>query len=133
MDNQFYGLTEAGEIVLLPKAEYNSAALQAYQESCKQAGQPPQALQVLLSEHQYRVIYSHVLAELEDQDGDGLVPHFLCIALTNELPVFPHASVDTAEELEEFRQTYPVPLSSGIPLRAIKDSWPIPADTAVLS
>lgn len=130
MDNQFYGLTEAGEIVLLPRAEYSSAALQAYQESCKQTGQSPQVLQVLLSEHQYRVIYSHAVAEIEDHDGDGLVPHYLCIALPTELPVFPHASVDTAEELEEFRQGYPVPLSTGVPLSFIKDSWPIPEDTA---
>lgn len=126
MDQQYYGLTEAGEIVLLPKAEYSSSALLAFIREHEQAGKTAPTLQLILSEEAYQVVYSHLEAELEDRDGDGQVPHYLCLAHTTQLPVFPHPSVDTEEELQEFFKNYPTALTTGVRLTDAKAKWPVP-------
>lgn len=126
MDHQYYGLTEAGEMLVLPKAEYSSTALREWANALEAAVKPVPTLQIILDEHAYQVIYSHLDAEIEDRDGDGQIPHYLCISLQTQLPVFPHPSVDTPAEIAEFLQSYPTPLTNGVALTDAKQNWPEP-------
>lgn len=127
MENQFYGLTDQGKIVLLPKAEYSSTALSRYQD---EGG--TERLDLILTEQQYRVILSHVDAELNDLDGDGLVPVYMVISFVTQLPMFPHASVDTDEELKEFIDSHDYQLSAGVKLTDVRDTWPQLEDEPVV-
>lgn len=127
MENQFYGLTDQGKIVLLPKAEYSSTALSRYQD---EGG--TESLALIFTEQQYRVILSHVEAELNDLDGDGLIPTYMVVSFVTQLPIFPHASVDTEEELLEFINSHDYQLSGGVKLTDIRDTWPQLEDEPVV-
>lgn len=126
MDQHFYGLTQDGQIVTLPKHEYSSGALNALREEHEKSGTPMPELQMIFGEQVYRVIYSHMEVELDDIDGDGQVPHYMCVSFATQLPIFPHPSVDTEEGLEAFRSAHPVPLTNGIVLSEAKSAWPAP-------
>lgn len=127
MENQFYGLTDTGKIVLLPKAEYSSTALTLYND-----GDGTELFDLILTEQQYRVILSHVDSELNDIDGDGLVPTYMVVSFITQLPIFPHASVDTPEELQKFIDSHSYRLSAGVKLTDVRDTWPRLEDEPVV-
>lgn len=123
--NQFYGVqARSGRLVSLPKAEWSSAALIAYQGDCERQGALPEEFDLVLTEDEYRVIRSHVQAEIEDKDGDGLVPTFFTIQYETHLPVFPHPSVQSEEDMVDFVEGHSIPLTHGIRLSQVAEQWP---------
>lgn len=130
--SQFYGLSEDGKITLLPPSEYASAALKAQQQEMAAKGEPAPRYTMILNQHQYSSILSAVDAELEDLDGDTLIPTYFIIPFSTQLAVFAHASVDTDEEAAEFIQGYPVVSAGPFKLADVKASWPAATDAEVL-
>lgn len=125
MNKQFYGLlARPGRLVSLPPAEWSSAALIAHQSACEREGKLPEEFDLILTEDEYRVIRSHVQAELDDRDGDGQIPTFFTIQYETHLPVFPHPSVTTEEDMVDFVGGHSIPLTHGIRLTQVRDDWP---------
>lgn len=122
---QFYGVhARSGRLVPLPKAQWSSAALLTYQTQCWRDGDHPEEFDLILTEDEYRVIRSHVQNELDDQDGDGQVPTFFTIQYETHLPVFPHPSVKSEEDMVAFVEGHSIPLTHGIRLATVRDQWP---------
>lgn len=125
MNAAFYALTNDLRAFELPEAQYAAAALRQYHINCDQKGEAPVDNSVVLDVHQYRVIHSAVMAELEDADGDDLIPTYLVITKENLQAVFPHPSVDTPEEVAQFIETYPLAITGPILLTDVRDHWPM--------
>jgi len=127
-NQQFYGLTLDGKIIVLPEAPYANVAIRLHAEQCAAAGEEQPAMSMLFNTHQYRSIMSAVDAELNDLDGDTHVPSYLIIPFHTQLAVFPHYSVDTDEEAEEFFKGYPMESVGPFKLTDIKANWPAVID-----
>lgn len=125
---QFYGLTQEGGIVMLPLAPYASTALHLYNRQCAEDALKPANFPMIFNDHQYRAVLSAVEAELNDVDGDTLIPTYVVFPFDTLLPVFPHASVDTDEEVQEFIQGYVLEVAGPVKLEDIRANWPKPAD-----
>jgi hypothetical protein len=127
---QFYGLTLEGEIIALPEAPYANVALRLHAEACEGEGKTQPHMTMVFNLHQYRTILSAVDAELNDLDGDTFVPTYLIIPFANQLPVFPHHSVDTDEEAKEFIDGYAMEAVGPFKLTDVRDNWPKTVDPA---
>lgn len=121
---QFYGLTLDGKIIVLPPAPYANVALRMHAQKCEAEGVESPAIPMVFNTHEYRTILSSVDAELNDLDGDTFVPSYLIIPYANQLPVFPHHSVDTDSEAQEFLKGYPMESIGPFKLTDVRDNWP---------
>ncbi len=124
VEQSFYGMTLDGEIVQLPKAEYASAALHKARAELEAEGKELPELVVIFNEFEYAAALSAVDAELNDVDGDGMIPTYAVFPFDNLRPVFPHPSVDTDEEAAEFVEGYPLTVAGPVKLTQIRDHWP---------
>lgn len=122
--NTFYGLTVDNKIIVLPEAEYPSTALHKFNNEREQAGESAQEFALVFNDFQYRALLSQVDAELNDVDGDGMIPSYLIIPLESLTAVFSHPSVDTDEEAAEFLANYPMLSVGPIKLADVRDTWP---------
>ncbi len=132
---QFYGLTAEGEIIVLPKAEYAAGAIRQYMEEHKEQAK---RLDLTFTEHEYRGITSAIDAELNDVDGDTLIPTYFIIPYHTLHAVFPHPSVDTIDEVLEWLGNWREQSSNNgerlieqvgpIMLSYAKANWPWPAE-----
>ncbi|QVD49334.1 hypothetical protein LUCX_264 [Xanthomonas phage vB_XciM_LucasX] len=127
MSNKFYGLVSEDFSIIEMEGEYSSTALHNYEHAAKDAGVEPKDLILIFSEFEYTRILSSVEAELTDADGDGLIPVYVGVAFSTQLPVFPHASVDTEEEAAEFKANFPDELAGPFKIELTK-AWPRPVE-----
>lgn len=98
VDQQFYGITKDGLICHLPEAPYASDAIRYYQEH----DEKPLRLELVLNQNQYDQVITAIKAELDDVDGDTLIPTYFIIPFHTLQPVFAHPSVDTEAEVAEW-------------------------------
>lgn len=98
VNQQFFGITSCGQICWLPEAAYPSDALRIYQAN----DEKPLRIEMVLDANQYDIIRSAVDAELNDVDGDTLIPTYFVIPFHTQHAVFPHPSIDTEEEVQEW-------------------------------
>ena len=124
-----YGLTNDGNVVVLPAAEYASGAVHRYQAACAERNEEPVNFPVVLNEVQYQFILDNVESELDDIDGDGLVPHYMFVSFDGEQPVFPHASVNTPEAAAAFVADDAMELVGPFLLTDVRDHWPVPRES----
>lgn len=126
---QFYGLTKDGQIVVLPKATYSAGAIRQYLE---EQGENALHLELTFSETDYAYMTSAIDAELNDLDGDTLIPTYFVLPYHTLQPLFPHPSVDTDEEFVEWLDNWKTQtggLAVGpFKLADAKANWPWPAD-----
>jgi hypothetical protein len=114
-----YGLLNDCTVVKLPDAEYAAGALHKYAIQQKALGHTVPVFPIIFSEEQYHAILSHVLDELKKEDG----PTYMVITKDGEQPVFPHSSVDSAEEIAAFMESYPLEVFGPIELTDVRDHW----------
>lgn len=123
-NQQFYGLTDDSRIILLPLASYPVTALRLYIAACAEKEETPANIPLMFNVHQYRSVLSAVDAELNDVDGDGMIPTYMVVPYSSQQAVFPHPSVDTSEEALEFIASFPIEVVGPIELTVVRDTWP---------
>jgi len=137
-DQQFYGIDKSGMVHLLPLAPYASDALRAY--ATNEAN--PVRMELVLNQHQYDGIYSAIEAELNDVDGDTLIPTYFAIPYHTLHAVFPHPSIDTQAEVDEWVANF-IKVPEGedrliqvlgpFTLSHAKQHWPVDSSKQALS
>ncbi|WJJ55092.1 hypothetical protein [Xanthomonas phage RTH11] len=130
VNQQFFGISADGQILWLPEAAYPSDALRIYQAN----DEKPLRIEMVLDANQYDIIRSAVDAELNDVDGDTLIPTYFVIPFHTQHAVFPHPSVDTEEEVKEWLENWIAQHSSEdrhvavlgpFKLDDVKANWPV--------
>lgn len=123
-NQQFYGLTQDGSIIVLPQAPYANVALRLHAGECESKNEDQPEMSLVFNDFQYRSLLSAVDAELNDLDGDTLIPTYFIIPFATQLAVFPHPSVDTDDEAAEFLDGYPMESVGPFKLTDVRDNWP---------
>jgi hypothetical protein len=118
---------------VLPLAENAGQSFYRYSMLCNEEKRKELTLSIIFGNAEYKALLSQVAAELNDTDGDGLIPTYLVIRTDTEQSMFLHSSVDNDEAAVAFIESYPTTaackLVGPIELTTVRDEWPKDEDS----